>query len=41
LRQLNSNGQDEWTFDNLVTGAYLVRIQQDEKVWAKLLPIAN
>lgn len=41
LDQLNSNGQDEWTFDNLVTGAYLVRVQTEEKVWAKLLPIVN
>ena len=41
LKELNSNGQDELTFDNLITGAYLVRIQQEGKVWAKLLPIAN
>lgn len=41
LHQFNSNGQEEWTFNDLITGAYLVRVQQDEKVWAKLLPIVN
>lgn len=41
LRQLNSNGQNEWTFDNLVTGAYLVRVQAEDRTWAKLLPIVN
>lgn len=39
--QFNSNGQDEWVTDNLITGTYLVRIHQEGKVWAKLLPIVN
>jgi len=41
LKQLQSNGQDEWTFDDVVTGAYLIRIQQDGKGWTKVLPILN
>jgi hypothetical protein len=41
LRQFNSNGNDEWIFEDLITGSYIVRVQQEEKVWAKLLAIVN
>ena len=41
LRQLNSNDSEEWIFDDLITGTYLVRVQNEEKVWAKLWPIIN
>lgn len=41
VKQLQSDGQNEWTFDDIVTGAYLVRIQQDGKGWTKILPIMN
>ena len=41
LRQFNSNGNDVWTFGDLKTGVYLVRVQAEDKVWAKLLPIVN
>jgi hypothetical protein len=41
LKQLQSNNQDEWVFDDIVTGAYLIRIQQDGKGWTKILPIIN
>jgi len=41
LKQLQSNGQDEWTFDDIVTGAYLIRVQQNGKGWTKILPITN
>jgi hypothetical protein len=41
LRQFKSNGNGEWIFEDLITGSYLIRVQNEEKVWAKLLPIVN
>ena len=41
LHYLNSTCQEQWTFDNLSTGAYLIRVQAEEKIWSKLLPIVN
>jgi hypothetical protein len=41
LRQFNSNGNDVWAFEQLKTGVYLVRVQAENKIWAKLLPIVN
>lgn len=41
LKQLQSDGQDEWTFDDILTGPYLIRIQQDGKGWTKILSIVQ
>lgn len=41
LHYLNSTCQEQWTFDNLPTGVYPIRIQSEDKVWSKLLPIVN
>lgn len=41
LRQLKSNGNDVWTFNDLTTGVYLIRVSQNEKVWARLLPFTE
>lgn len=41
LRQFNSNGNNVWAFEDLKTGVYLVHVQAEDKVWAKLLPIVN
>lgn len=41
LKQLQSNGQNEWTFDDVLTGTYLIRIQQNGKGWTKILPIVQ
>jgi hypothetical protein len=41
LHQFNANGNDIWIFEELKTGIYLVRVQAEDKVWAKLLPIVK
>lgn len=39
LKQLQTNGQAEWTFDDISSGAYLIRVQQNGKGWTKILSI--
>lgn len=41
LYYLNSSCQGNWTFDKLPTGIYAIRIQSEDKIWSKLLPIVN
>lgn len=41
LHYLNSSCQGNWTFDKLPTGVYAIRVQAEDKVWSKLLPIVN
>lgn len=41
LHQFKSNGNQEWIFEDLITGSYIVSVQNKEKIWSKLLPIVN
>ncbi|MFK7948350.1 MAG: hypothetical protein AB8G11_12240 [Saprospiraceae bacterium] len=41
LHYLNSSCQGNWVFDKLPTGIYAIRIQSEDKIWSKLLPIVN
>ena len=39
VKQFQSNGQNIWTLEAVVSGAYLVSVQQNGKGWTKILPI--